>query len=154
MCDVRRWPRSRRHPHFDGEALAVELSPHGIGYAHLAALGGRREPHPGSENDGWEEEAFRGYADHVRTPEFAAGVARLEELAASRPTAVMCAEGPWEGCHRRLLADVLVLRGAHVVHLLPEGGTTEHALTGFAVRGEDGLPRYPAPQLRLSDDGR
>ncbi len=61
--------------------------------------------------------------------------------------------GPVERCHRRLLADVLVLRGAHVVHLLPEGGTTEHALTGFAVRGEDGLPRYPAPQLGSQTTG-
>jgi uncharacterized protein (DUF488 family) len=152
VVDVRRWPRSRRFPHFDDDALAVELAPAGIAYAHVVELGGHREGVPGSVNDGWDAAAFNGYADHLGSEEFARGLARLLALASSRPTAVMCAEGDWRGCHRRLLADVLVLRGAAVAHITPGGALEPHAVTEFAVAsGGDGavLPRYPAPQLGL-----
>lgn len=148
VADVRRWPRSRRHPHFDDDALAVELAPRGIAYTHLPELGGHRTPQPGSPNDGWAEEAFRGYADHIGSAEFARGLGRLEELAAARPTAVMCAEGGWERCHRRLLCDVLAVRGWEVRHLGPDGRVEAHRVADFAVV-EDGLPRYPAAQLGL-----
>jgi uncharacterized protein (DUF488 family) len=147
LADVRRWPRSRRHPHFDDDALAVELAPRGIAYVHLPELGGRRDPVPGSANDGWDEPAFNGYADHLATPEFTRGRDRLEALARDRPTAVMCAEAAWTRCHRRLLADVLALRGWDVRHIGPDGGLERHALTPFAVA--DDPPRYPAAQLGL-----
>jgi uncharacterized protein (DUF488 family) len=150
VADVRRWPRSRRHPHFDDDALAVELAPHGIAYAHLGELGGHRAPLAGSGNDGFDEPAFNGYADHLASAEFAHGVARLDALAAARPTAVMCAEGDWRRCHRRLLADVLSVRAdaAPVRHITPAGALEQHVVTAFAVV-RDGLPRYPAPQLGL-----
>jgi uncharacterized protein (DUF488 family) len=148
VADVRRWPRSRRHPHYDDDALAVELAPRGIAYAHLPELGGHRDPVAGSPNDGWELDAFRGYADHVLTGEFGRGLIRLEALGAARPTAVMCAEAAWQKCHRRLLSDALVVRGWEVLHIGPEAKLTAHALTEFAVVA-DGLPRYPAAQLGL-----
>jgi uncharacterized protein (DUF488 family) len=148
VADVRRWPRSRRHPHFDDDALAVELAPHGIAYAHVVELGGHRDPVPGSGNDAWEVPAFNGYADHLGTGECARGLARLDALAAARPTAVMCAEGDWRRCHRRLLADLLVARGGAVAHITPTGALERHVVTDFAVV-EGGVPRYPAPQLGL-----
>lgn len=149
VADVRRWPRSRRHPQFDDDALAVELATRaGIGYEHLPELGGRREPRDDSPNGAWEVPQFRGYADHVASAEFARGLERLETLARERPTAVMCAEGDWRRCHRRILSDVLVARGWEVRHIAPDGSTSPHALTEFAVV-EDGLPRYPAAQLEL-----
>jgi uncharacterized protein (DUF488 family) len=149
LADVRRWPRSRRHPHFDDDALAVELASSGIAYAHLAELGGHRDPVAGSPNDGWDVPAFNGYADHLSSDEFARGLDRLLALAAARPAAVMCAEGDWRRCHRRLLADVLVARGlADVGHLTPDGAVVAHAVTDFAVLDGD-VPRYPAPQLGL-----
>lgn len=148
LVDVRRWPRSRRHPQFDDDALAVELAPVGIDYEHLAELGGRRRPRPGTPNTGWQVEGFRGYADHLDSDEFARGLVRLEDLAARRRTAVMCAEAQWYRCHRRVLSDVLLVRGWQVCHIWPDARTTPHALTEFAVV-EDGLPRYPAPQLGL-----
>jgi uncharacterized protein (DUF488 family) len=149
VVDVRRWPRSRRHPHFDDDALAVELAPYGIAYTHLAELGGHRDPAAGSGNDGWDVPAFNGYADHLASEEFARGVARLDGLIAARPTAVMCAEGDWRRCHRQLLADVLVARGdAAVLHITPKGVLEPHTLTAFAIV-DGGLPRYPAPQLGL-----
>jgi uncharacterized protein (DUF488 family) len=151
VADVRRWPRSRRHPHFDDDALAVELASHGIAYAHVVELGGHRERVPGSPNDGWDVEAFNGYADHLASGEFARGLSRLMALAGARPTAVMCAEGDWRRCHRQLVADVLELRGAaQVRHIAPDGAIERHHVTELAVYAADaGLPRYPAPQLGL-----
>jgi len=106
---------------------------------------------PGSANDGWDVPAFNGYADHLASAELARGLARLDALAAARTTAVMCAEGDWRRCHRRLLADVLLARPGdpHAVsHITPDGALEPHVLTAFAVI-EDGAPRYPAPQLGL-----
>jgi len=148
VADVRRWPRSRRHPQFDDDALAVELASVGIGYAHIVELGGRRRPRPDTVNDGWRVTGFRGYADHLDSDEFRRGLERLEQLAEERRTAIMCAEADWHRCHRRVLSDVLVVRGWDVHHIWPDGRATPHALTEFAVV-EDGLPRYPAPQLGL-----
>jgi uncharacterized protein (DUF488 family) len=149
LADVRRWPRSRRHPQYDDDALAVELAPRAIAYAHLPELGGHREPVDGSRNDGWEAEAFRGYADHLLSPEFGRGVARLEALATARRTAFMCAEAAWERCHRRLLADALAIRGWEVLHVGADAKLTTHVVTDFAVV-QDGLPLYPAAQLGLN----
>ena len=144
VADVRRYPRSRRHPHFNTEVLAEALP----GYAHVAELGGRRRPAAGSVNDGWEVEAFRAYADHMATAEFARGLERLESLARETPAAVMCAEAPWWRCHRRLVSDALLVRGWEVCHIGPDGRLTAHELPDFAV--VDGVEiRYPAPQLRL-----
>ena len=152
LVDVRRFPGSRRHPQYGAEPLAAALPERAIDYEHVEALGGRRPVAPGSSNDGWRVAGFRGYADHLRSAEFAAGLARLEELATGRRVAVMCAEAQWWRCHRRLIADVLVLRGWEVRHLMPGGRLVEHEPPDFMVPGEDGLPRYPAgggPGLNL-----
>lgn len=148
VADVRRHPGSRRHPQFASHALAASLPARGIAYAHLPQLGGRRRPAPDSDNDGWEHASFRGYADHLTSDEFAEGLAELEGLARERPTAVMCAEGLWWRCHRRLVADVLTVRGWTVCHIAPGGGLAEHELPAFA-RVEGTRITYPAPQLRL-----
>jgi uncharacterized protein (DUF488 family) len=146
--DVRRYPRSRRVPHFNAEELSASLPGHGVSYLHLAELGGRRSPSPDSVNGGWREEQFRGYADHMATPEFLAGLARLESVARSSPTAVMCAEGLWWHCHRRLLSDALLVRGWHVLHIAPDGSTSAHELTPFAVVGGERVS-YPPEQTAL-----
>jgi uncharacterized protein (DUF488 family) len=149
LADVRRYPGSRRLPHFARETLAPALAAEGIHYEHLPELGGRRAPRPGSPNGGWRVGQFQGYADHLATAEFAAGVARLEALAAELPTAVMCAEWDFHRCHRRLLSDALVVRGWRVLHIGPRGETTPHALTEFAAVGEDGALTYPPVQTTL-----
>jgi uncharacterized protein (DUF488 family) len=149
LADVRRHPGSRRLPHFERSALAGAIAEAGIGYVWLGeSLGGRRRPTPDSANDGWQSEQFRGYADHMATREFAAGLRELEHLAGERRTAVMCAEGWWVRCHRRLIADALLARGWSVLHLGASGRTEAHRLTEFAVlRGEE--VDYPAPQTSL-----
>ena len=149
VADVRRFPGSRRNPHFAREALAAGLAERGIGYTHLDALGGRRSVAVGSNNGGWENAAFQGYADHMATATFAAGLAELEALAGAAPTAVMCAEALWWQCHRRLVADALVARGWAVDHIGPDGELAVHELTPFAVV-DAGRVTYPSAQLRLA----
>ena len=148
VADVRRYPGSRRSPWFEREALDEALRAERIAYDHLEGLGGRRSVVPGSPNGGWEVAAFQGYADHMATPEFAAGLAELEALATRRPTTVMCAEAPWWRCHRRLVADALVVGGHPVRHIGPDGGLTDHALAEFAVV-EGGTITYPPVQTEL-----
>ena len=145
VADVRAHPGSKRLPWFNLEALRRELPAHELLYVHLPELGGRRRPSPDSPNGGWEEEGFRGYADHMAGAEFAAGVEALQALARLRPTAMMCAEGLWWRCHRRLVSDALTLNGWEVVHIGPKGEATTHELTPFAVR-EQGSTTYPPAQ--------
>lgn len=140
--DVRSCPGSRRHPHFGREALESLLTAHRIGYRHFPGLGGRRRPHPRSPNTGWQHPAFRGFADYMRTAEFAAALDDLLLFAAAGRTAVMCAEALWWQCHRRLIADALVLRGLEVRHIVGAGEPRPHELTPFAVPGEGGVT-YP-----------
>jgi uncharacterized protein (DUF488 family) len=149
IADVRRYPGSRRQPHFERTALAAVLLEAGIGYRWLGeSLGGRRKPQPDSENGAWESQQFRGYADHMASEEFAAGLSELEELARGERVAVMCAEAWWIRCHRRLVADALTARGWRVLHLAANGGLEKHELTEFAVV-EDGRVTYPERQTSL-----
>ena len=149
IADVRRYPGSRRQPHFERTALAAVLLEAGIGYRWLGeSLGGRRKPLPDSPNGAWESDQFRGYADHMASEEFAAGLAELEELARQQRVAVMCAEAWWVRCHRRLIADALTARGWHVLHLESNGRLSEHELTDFAVV-EGCIVTYPEVQTSL-----
>jgi uncharacterized protein (DUF488 family) len=151
LADVRTIPRSRANPQFEGPTLARTLERAGIRYVHLPRLGGLRRARRGSEeNAGWRNASFRGYADHMQTPEFEEGLVELRALAREGPVAVMCAEAvPWR-CHRSLLADALLARGVVVEHLVGRGRTRPHRLTPFArIDGrrvtyppaEDGGPR-------------
>lgn len=144
LVDVRRFPRSRRHPHFNTEVLAGAVPV----YRWEEDLGGRRSRVPGSVNGGWEVEAFQGYADWTASPAWQAALERLESRARERPTAYMCAEAPWWRCHRRLISDALFVRGWDVQHIGPDGRLTAHELPGFAVV-EDGRLTYPPAQLSL-----
>jgi uncharacterized protein (DUF488 family) len=148
IADVRRFPGSRRNPQFGQESLAESLASEGIAYEWLEELGGRRSVVPGSPNGGWKVAAFQGYADHMASAEFTAGVERLEHLAADARTAMMCAEAHPSRCHRRLVADAMTVRGWTVLHLLPDGKVQRHELTAFAEADGTRLT-YPAAQGRL-----
>jgi uncharacterized protein (DUF488 family) len=144
VADVRTVPRSRRHPHFAAAALAEALPARGIAYRHLPRLGGWRRPAPDSPNAGWRNASFRGYADYALTEAFAAGLAELCELAAARRTAMMCSEALWWRCHRRLIADRLLVAGHAVSHIGADGRITPHELPPFATQGPGGRLTYPA----------
>jgi uncharacterized protein (DUF488 family) len=148
LADVRTVPRSRRNPQFNADALALSLSVETIEYVPLAELGGLRKPRVDSENTGWRNESFRGYADYMQTEAFADGLERLVVLSRDGRTAIMCAEAvPWR-CHRSLVADALLARGIPVVEILSETSYRDHALTSFA-RIAGTTVTYPPPQDRL-----
>jgi uncharacterized protein (DUF488 family) len=152
LADVRTIPRSRANPQFDGRTLARALAAEGIGYAHLPHLGGLRHARRDSLNTGWRNASFRGYADHMQTPEFEEGLCQLRALAKEGPVAVLCAEAvPWR-CHRSLLADALLARGVVVEHIVGKGRTRPHRLTPFA-RIEGRTVTYP-PAPAADDAGR
>jgi uncharacterized protein (DUF488 family) len=143
VVDVRRFPGSRRLPQFESSALRVELERYDIAYHWIPSLGGRRRPAPDSPNTGWTHAAFRAYADHVETEEFAEGLTELLMLAGGVRTAIMCAEVLWWRCHRRLISDVLVSLGVTVVHLFAPGKSEVHQLKAPG-RLENGVLTYRA----------
>jgi uncharacterized protein (DUF488 family) len=149
VADVRRYPGSKRNPQFGREALAKTLADAGIGYLFAGdELGGRRKPAADSPNGGWRVAQFQGYADHMASPEFEAGLARVLEEARNHATTVMCAEGAWQRCHRRLVSDAALVRGFEVRHVLRDGSIEPHQLTEFAV-ADGTVLTYPESQPRL-----
>jgi uncharacterized protein (DUF488 family) len=139
VADIRSVPGSRRHPQFGQAPLRDALAKAGIDYVHLRGLGGRRDALEGSPHTALKVDAFRGYADHMASPDFQRDLALLEERAKRTPTAFMCAETRWEECHRRMLADILTVRGWDVTHLLGVGKSEPHRLWDVARVIDGGL---------------
>ena len=145
LTDVRRFPGSRKYPHFHPDSLATSLPVAGVEYALLPELGGRRRPRPDSPNTAWRNESFRGYADYMETEGFGDGIGRLLELAQRRRTAIMCAEATWWRCHRALIADVLKAKGVAVLHIIGRNKAEPHPFTS-AARMVDGRLSYAATE--------
>jgi uncharacterized protein (DUF488 family) len=144
LVDIRRFPGSRKHPHFHRDNLAAALPKSGVEYHWLEALGGRRhKQREESSNLGLENRGFRNYADYMLTQEFQEGVKKLLKVARRKRSAIMCAEGLFWQCHRRLVSDFLVANGVVVQHILPDGELRPHKLTTGAVV-EGGRATYPS----------
>ena len=152
VADVRRFPGSRRFPQFNAEALAEALGRAGVAYRHYPDLGGRRGKRaPGSPNTAWRVEAFNAFADHMATPAFNAALDDLIARARDARTAIMCAEAvPWR-CHRRLIADALIVRGWTVLDIIGPDKVDRHPLTEFA-RVEGPRVTYPGDPLFSTGD--
>jgi uncharacterized protein (DUF488 family) len=148
LADVRSAPGSRRHPQFGQHALGGSLAAAGIEYVHLRGLGGRRDAMADSPHVALRVDAFRGYADHMGSSEFAADYERLLSLARERRTAFMCAETLWWRCHRRMLSDRLAADGWAVVHLLAPGKSEPHRMWEVA-RVVDGQLLYDGGAIPL-----
>lgn len=132
VVDVRTVPRSRHNPQFNRDTLPASLQRAGIGYTHLAELGGLRHTAADSPNTGWHNASFRGYADYMQTPEFDQAIQRLIQLANHDRIAIMCAEAvPWR-CHRSLIADALLVRGIVCEDIMSATRRQVHTLTPFA----------------------
>ena len=128
VADVRRYPSSRKFPHFNGPALA-EAKP----YRWFPELGGRRRE-KGERHPAWRVAGFRSYAEYMESEAFRRALAALEREASERRTAILCAEALWWRCHRRLISDALVVRGWEVLHL---PGAERHELSPMArVEGD------------------
>jgi uncharacterized protein (DUF488 family) len=145
VLDIRTVPRSRHNPQFNRDALPDSLAAAGIGYRHIAGLGGLRHARADSPNKAWRNASFRGYADYMQTPEFTENVDDLAQLAGTTRCVLMCAESvPWR-CHRSMVADALVVRGIPVEHIMGPHKRNPHKLTPFAhVEGTH--ITYPAEQ--------
>lgn len=151
LVDIRRFPGSRRHPHFSRTSFEAALPTVGMTYLWEGeALGGRRRPRPDSPHNALRNDSFRGYADHMDTPLFQAGLGRLLALAERSPAAIVCAERlPWR-CHRYLAADALLATGAEVVHLIGPGQSRTHTLHPTArVEGNRVIYDRPLHPLHL-----
>jgi len=157
VVDVRAFPRSRRNPAFNIDTLPERLKARGVDYVHMAALGGRRPRQPDvpeQVNALWRIEAFHNYADYALGEAYSGAFAELVTLGAGRRAVLMCAEAMWWRCHRRIIADYLVLNGHRVDHLMTPGRTTVATPTPGSVLRDDGKVVYPeaadGPLLSLS----
>jgi uncharacterized protein (DUF488 family) len=130
--DIRAFPVSRRHPHFNRENLEAWLPQIGCDYVWEKDLGGRRKrqmPPEQSPNIALRNDSFRNYADYMLSAQFAAAVERLLQRAGQRNTAIMCAEALYFRCHRMLVSDYLVSRGLTVLHIMDEKPPKPHTLS-------------------------
>lgn len=139
VVDVRRYPDSRRNPRSSRSAMQQWLPDAGIDYRWDPRLGGRRTSRKDSPNQGLRNGGLRAYADHMLSAEFHEAFEQLLIDARSRPTAILCAESVWWKCHRRLIADAAtLLHDLPVIHLMPGGRQSPHAVTDAAgVRGAE-----------------
>jgi uncharacterized protein (DUF488 family) len=133
LIDVRSFPGSRRWPQFNRDMLEASVKGAGISYLWCQILGGRRKSRfADSPHRAWENSAFRSYAEYADSAEFAAGLEHLMRLAKAQQCAMMCSEGLWWRCHRRIIADHMVLLGWNVKHIMPNGKLVAHSLPAFA----------------------
>ena len=147
VIDVRRFPRSRTNPAYNIDLLPEALAPLQIGYRHWPVLGGRRPRQPGVDeqiNALWRVQSFHNYADYALSDEFAAALGRLERLGRNRRLALMCSEAVWWRCHRRIIADHLLLDGYAVDHLMGPGHSEHATPTPGAEKTTQGKVVYPA----------
>ncbi len=121
IVDVRAVPRSRVNPQYNSTEFADVLSRFQMDYRHISALGGLRKRSrttPREVNGFWKNESFHNYADYAMSDEFRSGLAELRDLGRATICAVMCAETVWWKCHRRIIADYLIISGNTVLHIL------------------------------------
>jgi uncharacterized protein (DUF488 family) len=148
LLDVRAFPRSRSNPAFNIETLPADLGRFQIAYRHCRALGGRRLRDVSVDeelNAGWRVRSFHNFADYALGDEFGAAFDELVRLGAEHPVAIMCSEAVWWRCHRRIIADYLLLDGFPVCHLMAPGRVEEAVPTSFARRIAGRKTIYPSP---------
>jgi uncharacterized protein (DUF488 family) len=147
LVDVRTVPRSRTNPQYNRETLPQTLRRFGIGYEHIAALGGlrgRKRDVPDNVNGFWQNASFHNYADYAMTDDFRAGLAHLRKLGHAQPCAIMCAEAVWWRCHRRIITDYLLAAGEPVLHIMGKGKIEPAHMTEGARPDAAGRLTYPA----------
>jgi uncharacterized protein (DUF488 family) len=153
LVDVRRFPGSRTNSDMRRDELSRWLPDLGIDYRWEQRLGGRRSLPAGepSLDPWWTVAAFRAYAAHTRTLEFTAALDDVVIQTGSTRVAIMCAETLWWRCHRRLVADVVVMtRACAVRHVMPDGRLSEHRVAAGARLDGNGAVLWDRASQRLS----
>ncbi len=144
LVDIRTLPGSKHTPQFNLEHLQTALPKAGIEYVHLKSLGGLRKPRKDSSlNAAWRNDTFRGYADYMQTPEFAAALDELIRLLKESTTVYCCTEAVFWRCHRQLVSDALLARGYRVGHIFSANKVEEHTFTKF-LKAEGTTLTYPS----------
>lgn len=146
VVDIRSVPRSRTNPQYNFDVVGEELGQWRIAYERSVELGGlrgRSSAVPPEVNGFWENRSFHNYADYALSEEFGRGLDRLMSMARERTVAIMCAEAVWWRCHRRIIADYLLLHGRSVLHLMGRGRIEQARMTP-AAKDLDGRLVYPA----------
>ncbi|OBB18258.1 DUF488 family protein [Mycolicibacterium elephantis] len=142
LVDIRRYPNSRRNPDVATEAITAWAADAGLDYRWDARLGGRRRLPADTEPEDtwWRVKQFAAYAAYTRTAEFGEALDELLAQARRQRTAMMCSEAVWWRCHRRIVADVAVVKcSTEVCHLMHDGRLRPHP---------------PSEGARLRDDGQ
>lgn len=150
LVDVRRFPGSRTNDAAARGAIEEICSGAGIGYRWDERLGGRRrlskDEDAASPDTWWRVKQFRAYAAWTRSEDFRAGIAALREDLSRTRTAVLCSEAVWWRCHRRLIADVMLLEhGTAVLDLMHSGQQRPHEPSQGARLDEDGHVVWDLP---------
>ncbi len=146
VVDIRSVPRSRANPQFNLDTLPDALAFLQIGYRHIRELGGLRGKSKTvlpEVNGYWTHPSFHNYADYALSDAFREGLSNLLELSEIKRSAIMCSEAVWWRCHRRIVADYLLIRGRTVFHLMGPARIEPAALTEAARPQGDALV-YPA----------
>jgi uncharacterized protein (DUF488 family) len=143
LVDIRTLPGSKYTPQFNQEHLQKALPQAGIDYVHMKNLGGLRKPLKNSStNAAWRNDSFRGYADYMQSPEFAAALERLIHLFSETTTVYACTEAVFWRCHRQLVSDALAVRGFTIGHIFNAEKVEQHKPTEF-LRAEGTRVTYP-----------
>lgn len=155
VVDVRSIPRSRTNPQYNFDVLPETLSFWQIGYTLIPELGGRRNRQKMVEpdvNGFWNNQSFHNYADYAMSAAFRAGLDQLLTLSAETPCAIMCSEAVWWRCHRRIIADYLLVEGQAVYHLMGRDRVDLAKRTpGLMVDG--GILTYPNTEPEAAPSG-
>ncbi len=138
IVDVRRWPKSRKHPWFNKEQLEKVLLENNIEYYWMGKeLGGYRklgrDVQKTSGATCFKSEGFRAYALYITNNDIAIkSLEKLEKLALNKKIVILCAEKhPWF-CHRKIISDWLTARGFKIIHIIEIDKTIIHKLSKCA----------------------
>lgn len=129
LVDVRRYPGSKKYPHFSASALQEYLPEAGISYYPCTELGGRRKVVSSDSDSLWKSKSFQAYAEYSQTEEFKVALSNLTTLATKMRIAYMCSEAVWWRCHRAIISDILKEQGWEVMHIMKAGVAKEHPFT-------------------------
>ena len=121
VVDVRRFPSSKKFPHFNKEILEEELTKNKIQYVHY-----RKE----------------GYENFSKTEEFSKSIEKLLKIIDEKNSVILCSELLWFRCHRRYIANHLASKGYEVIHIFDKEKIQEHKLKSKEIEEKMKLVVY------------